>query len=139
MLIYRLERLPNMLEYVSILYVLWKNLVRQAALPLALLLARDDLERARVESRLLLLLVLLDAGATLLGDLGPATACGLVVGGAGSVTVVDNALVCELSAAEELLGKVARVEGVAGRVDGLGDELSVGRETQKGGNEVLSW
>jgi hypothetical protein len=98
---------PNILEHVLFLYILSKNFISQLALPLALLLARNDLERARVESRLLLLL--LKAGAALLGDLGPATACGLVISGAGSVTVVDDALVGELAAAEELLREVAGI------------------------------
>lgn len=82
-------------------------------------------------------MLLLSAGAALLGHLRPATACGLVISGAGSVAVVNNAFVGELAAAEEFLGEVAGVEGVAGRVNRLGDELSVSRETQQGGNEVI--
>lgn len=117
--------------------VLRKVLQRQADLPLALLLAGDDLERARVESRLLLLL--LSAGAALLRDLGPATACRLVIGRAGSVAVVNDTLVSKLAAAKEFLGEVAGVESVAGRVNGLGDELGISREAQQGGDEVLGY
>lgn len=128
---------PSILGNVLFLHVLWKNLLGQLALPLTLLFAGDNLECARVEGRLLLLL--LSAGAALLGNLRPATACGLVVSRARSVAVVDDALVGELAAAKEFLSEVTGVERVAGRVNGLGDELGVSRETQKGGDEVLSW
>lgn len=99
-------------------------------LPLTLLLAWHDLESTRVKGRLLLLLLLLGASATFLSNLGPATACRLVLGRTGRVAVVDNALVRELAAAEKFLSEVTGVEGVAGGVDGLRDELGIGGEAQ---------
>jgi len=99
-------------------------------LPLALLLAGDNLESTGVEgSRLLLLL--LGTCAALLGHLRPATASRFVLSRARCAAVIDNALLGKLAAAEELFGEVAGVKSVACGVNGLGDELSIGRETQE--------
>lgn len=104
----------------------------QRHLPLAFLLTGDDLESTRVERGrlLLLLLLLLGTCAALLSNLRPAASCGFVLGWAGSIAIVDDALVGELTAAEELFSEMTGVECVACRVDGFGDELSIGRETQ---------
>ncbi len=75
-------------------------------LPLALLLARNDFECARVESGLLLLLLLLAARATLLGDFGPATTGRFVLSRAGCAAIIDNTLVGKLAATKELLGEM---------------------------------
>lgn len=102
----------------------------ETILPLGLLLGGDDLEVARVE-RLLHLLLLDSASATLLSDFRPATTCGLVLGRRSSVAFVDDALVGELAAAEELFSEMARVERVGGRVHGFSDQLGVGWETEE--------
>lgn len=83
--------------------------------------------------------MLLGACATLLGDLRPATACGLVLGGAGGVAVVNDALVSELATAKEFLGEVTGVQCVTSGVDGLGDEFSISGEAQEGRDEILSY
>lgn len=90
----------------------------EANLSLGLLLRSHDLEVARVER---LLGLLCGAGASLLGDFGPAAACRLVFSRRGCVALIDDALVSQLAAAEEFLGEVAGIDGVRGRVNRLGD------------------
>jgi len=88
---------------------------------------------------LLRLLLLDSAGTALLGDLRPATTCGLVLCRRSSVAFVDDALVGELAAAEELFSEVARVERVGGRVHGFSDQLGVGWETEERGDKVFGY
>ena len=97
----------------------------QANLALGLLLGRNNLEVAVLEGSRCL-----RTDAALLGDLRPA-AGRLVLGRRRRVTLVDDALVRKLTAAQELFGKMARVQSVGGRVYRLGDELGVSGEAQE--------
>jgi hypothetical protein len=85
-----------------------------------------------------ILLGRLRLGRPLLGDLTPATRSRIrgttTLGRGGSV---DEALVGESLAADELLGKVARVDGAAATVDGFGDELGFGGEEDEVGDELF--
>lgn len=85
----------------------------------------------------------LGLGRALLRDLTPAPgrAPGRISGttALGRGGRVDKALVSELLAADKLLRKVARVDSATAAVDGFGDELSLGREKDEVGNELLSW
>ena len=110
----------------------------ETILPLGLLLGGDNFEVARVE-RLLRLLLLDSAGAALLGDLRPTTTCGLVLGRRSSVAFVDDALIGELAAAEELFSEVARVERVGGGVYRFCNQLGVGWETEERGDKVFGY
>jgi hypothetical protein len=105
-------------------------------LSLGLLLGGNDLEVARVER---LLLLLRSAGATLLGDFRPTATCRLVLSRRSCVAFVDNALVGELAAAEELFSKVAGVERAGGGMHRFRDELSVGRETEERRDKVFGY
>jgi hypothetical protein len=75
---------------------------------------------------------------TLLCDLAPATRSRIsgttALGRGGSV---DEALVREPLAANELLGEVAGVDGGAAAVDGFSDELGFSREENEVGDELL--
>lgn len=107
-------------------------------LSLGLLLGSDDLEVARVQGLLLLLLLLLGSvGAALLGNFRPPAASSFVVSGGGSVALVDNALVSQLTAAKELLGKVTRVESAGSGMNGFSDEFGISWETEEGRDKVL--
>jgi hypothetical protein len=81
-----------------------------------LLLSSNDLEVTTVERALLLLLLLCVRVAALLCDLAPPTAR-LVIGGAGCVAFVDNALRGQFTAAQEFFGKVATIDVMGGGVD----------------------
>lgn len=76
----------------------------------------------------------------LLRDLAPATRRRIsgttALGRGGSV---DEALVGEALAADELLGEVAGVDGGAAAVDGFGDELGFGGEEDEVGDELFGW
>lgn len=108
--------------------------ILKAVLTLALLLRRNDLEVAVLKRGRLLRLRRRPA---LLRDLRPAASRRLVLGWGGRVALVEDALVCQLTAAQELFGKMAGIERVGGRVHRLGDELSVRGEAQKRGDEVF--
>jgi hypothetical protein len=85
-----------------------------------------------------ILLGRLRLGRSLLSDLTPATRSRIrgttALGRGGSV---DEALVGESLAADELLGEVARVDGAAAAVNGFGDELGFGREEDEVGDELF--
>jgi hypothetical protein len=76
----------------------------------------------------------------LLCDLAPATRSRIsgatALGRGGSV---DEALVREPLAANELLGEVAGVDRGAAAVDGFGDELGFSREEDEVGDELLGY
>jgi hypothetical protein len=100
----------------------------------ALLLGRNDPEVAvgRV------LLGCLGLGWSLLGDLAPAARSRIsgttALGWGGSV---DEALVGEALAADELLGEVAGIDGAAAAVDGFSDELGFGGEEDEVGDKLF--
>jgi hypothetical protein len=99
-----------------------------------LLLRRNDPEVAIGG----VLLGRLRLGRSLFGDLAPATRSRIrgttALGRGGSV---DEALVGESLAADELLGEVARVDGAAAAVDGFGDKLGFGGEEDEVGDELF--
>ena len=88
---------------------------------------------------MLRLLLLDSAGTALLGDLRPATTCGLVLCRRSSVAFVDDALVGELAAAEELFSEVARVKCVGGGVYRFCDKLGVGWEAEERGDKIFGY
>lgn len=116
------------------------NIQRAEVLFLAALLLRRDDPEVAVGG---VVLGRLGLRGALLRDLAPAAggAAGRVGGAAalGRRGGVDEALVGELLAADELLGKVARVDRAAAAVDGFGDELGFGGEEDEVGDELLGW
>jgi len=121
-----------------------KQLVNVRLLPIlkrhlalsALLLGWHDLEIAVVQRALRLWL--LRAWTALLGNLTPTTA-GLVLGRARSVALVDDALVSQLTAPQELLGEMTAVNVVSSRMDRFGDELLLRREAKQRGDKFLGY
>ena len=102
----------------------------------ALLLRRDNPEVAIRR----ILLGRLGLRRAFLRDLAPATGRRIsgttALGWGGSV---DEALVGEALAADELVGEVARVDGGAAAVHGFGNELDVGGEQVEVGDEGFGW
>ena len=100
-----------------------------------LLLGRHDLETAIVQ--LILGLLFGHRSSILLGDFAPASGLGSCGGRAGRLGGVDQSLVGELASADELFGKVARVNGVRDAVDGFGDNLEFRGEREEVVDELV--
>lgn len=105
-------------------------------LALALLAGSDDLESR--SSSLFFTLRSSDhsSGRALLGDFTPATAVLLLAESTGRDRV-DNTLVSELAATNELFRKAATVKGLRVRVYGIGNNLRLGGEEEKLLDEIV--
>lgn len=90
--------------------------------PLALLLGGNDLE-----SSITIILLTVRVGGTLLRNFTPATRGALVSKGT-SGNGIDNALVGQFAAANELFREAASIQGLRVGVDRVGNNLSFRRQ-----------
>lgn len=114
------------------------SIASNAHLPLALLAGSDHLERSAGSFLFAGNLGSSASGRSLLCNLTPATAVLLLAKDAGR-DGLDNALVGELAAANELFGKVAAIHGLRVGVNGIRNDLSLGRQEQQLLDEIVNY